>query len=400
LLASDDGVGIDSGATQYRVGRDDAGGTTQWITAWTSTGAGTSVAVGVTAYTVPIYADAVPGLDTLEGVYHVQFQSTDRLGRMTTEARCFNLHLRAPPLHLGAMTVGSVNPVTYLPGDANGHLFAMKALSLGANAPFGNIAARVLNLSAASSLLDMPVINGTASTVYLTVNVTKPTTVTAQQSFELRYVKTITAVNIDCSDPDTPDCQNAPLPPPVFGGPGTPGGSGLLYPVRVYQLDATGVPTTQIPCLGGCLDTNSTFRFALPPRGPSAAPLRFLVMSMVGQVASLWPQDGNHPAAAPFSDLVVSGTRLTGDIEGFSEGCSRLVTVLGVIRCREVTAYEAYRALTSINLSLGATPPLGSTYGTAATAAIPPVDAWGAQLHTSDDYAWNTSEVGLPGVGP
>jgi hypothetical protein len=121
-------------------------------------------------------------------------------------------------------------------------------------------------------------------------------------------------------------------------------------------------------------------------------------MSMVGQVASLWPQDGNHPAIAPFSDLVVSGTRLTGDIEGFSEGCSKLVTVVGVVRCREVTSYEAYRALTSINLTIGGN--LRSTYGTAATAAIPPVDAWGLRAQTSDTYAWNTSEVGLPGVGP
>ena len=393
LLAADDGIGIDPAATQYRVGRDDASGATQWITAFTSAGTGTPVPgnPGVTGYTVPIYADAVPGLDTLEGVYHVQFQSTDRLGRTTTEARCFTLHLRAPPLHLGAMTVGSVNPVTYAPGDAQGHLFAMRSLSLVPGAPFNQIAARVLNQSAASSLLDMPVINGTASTVYLTVNVTIPGSVSVSQHFSLRFLETIRdlpGVNCD-THPSDPDCHNAPVSPPHYdGGDDNPPVGNLRFPVRVYQLDAAGVPTTQIPCLGGCQDADSTFRFALPPRGPGAAPLRFLVMSMVGQIAALWPRDANFPGAAPFFDFTVSGTHITGS-SSTSGGCSRLILKLGVLTCTQDTTFVAYRALRSVNLSLGGN--LFNTYGTAATAAIPPVDAWGFSAHTSDSYAWNTA---------
>ena len=392
LLVADDGVGIDPTATQYRVGRDAAGGATQWVTAWTPVGTGTAVAPGVAGYAVPISADSVPELDAVEGVYHVQFQSTDRLGRTTTEARCFDLHLRAPPLHLGAMTVGAV---TYLPGDAQGHRFALKTLSLLPGAPFDRIADRVLNATAASSLLDMPVINGTASTVYLTVAVTKPVGVSATQHFALRYVKTVTAANVDCdTNQDDPDCVQVPLAPPIYDGTDSPAVSGLVYPVRVYQLDAAGVPATQIPCLGGCADSDAVFRFALPPRGPGAPPLRFLVMSMVGQITALWPQDGSHPAAAPFSDLVVSGAELTGDFEGFPEGCSKFTVLLGVLRCREVTSYVAYRALTSI--SLGTSGPLRSTYATAADLTTTAVDAWGATLRTSNPFLWSTTEGTLP----
>ena len=54
VLVADDGVGIDPTATQYRVGRDDPGGTTQWVTAWTPVGTGTTVAPGVTGYAVPV----------------------------------------------------------------------------------------------------------------------------------------------------------------------------------------------------------------------------------------------------------------------------------------------------------------------------------------------------------
>ena len=154
----------------------------------------------------------------------------------------------------------AVGAVTYLPGDAQGHRFALKTLSLAPGATFDRIADRVLDASAASSLLDMPVINGTASTVYLTVAVTKPVGVSATQHFALRYVKTVTTVNLDCdANPDDPDCVQVPLPPPIYDGTDSPAVSGLVYPVRVYQLDAAGVPATQIPCLGGCADIDAVF---------------------------------------------------------------------------------------------------------------------------------------------
>jgi len=159
--------------------------------------------------------------------------------------------------------------------------------------------------------------------------------------------------------------------------------------VRVYQLNATGVPTMQIPCLGGCLDTDAVFRFALPPRGQGAAPLRFLVMSMVGQITALWPQDANSHAAAPFFDFAVRGTPITGS-SSTSSGCSRLILRLGVTTCTQDTTFQAYRALTSVNLTI-TVGSLSNTYGTAATAAIPPVDAWGLLAQTTPNYAWNTA---------
>ena len=52
----------------------------------------------------------------------------------------------------------------------------------------------------------------------------------------------------------------------------------------------------------------------------------------------------------------------------------------------------AYRALQSVNLTIGGNPgSLGRAYGTAATAAIPPADAWGTQLLTTQGYTWNTA---------
>jgi hypothetical protein len=115
---------------------------------------------------------------------------------------------------------------------------------------------------------------------------------------------------------------------------------------------------------------------------------------MVGQVTALWPQDGNHPAAGPFSDLVVNGTHLTGDFEGFPEGCSKFATILGVRRCREVTSYVAYRALTSVSLTT--TGALKSTYLTAAGFATSNADAWGAPLQTSSPFTWSSTEGTLP----
>src|SRR4029078_10355848 len=113
-------------------------------------------------------------------------------------------------------------------------------------------------------------------------------------------------------------------------------------------------------------------------RGPGAPPLRFLVMSMVGQITALWPQDGSHPAAASFSDLVVSGTNLAGDFEGFPQGCSKFTVLLGVLRCKEVTSYVAYRAFTQV--SLVASGSLKSTYLTAAGLTTSAADAWGSTL--------------------
>ena len=54
-------------------------------------------------YKIGIFTDQVPQLATTEGIYHVEFRATDRLARTSTEARCFDLRLRAPPLRFQAV---------------------------------------------------------------------------------------------------------------------------------------------------------------------------------------------------------------------------------------------------------------------------------------------------------
>ena len=391
FLVSDDGVGIALDKTQYRVGRD-AGGATQWIATFSLSGSEISVGAGVTRYEVPIYADKVAGLDTIEGAYRVEFRGTDLIGRETTAERCFVLTLRAPPLHLGPMRITDTK--TYNPGDAQGHMYALKTLSLAPAPAFNQIAARVLNAGAASSLLDMPVVNGTASTVYLAVSVTKPGGMTASQTFTRSYVRTITDTTINCDDSTDPRCGPAPLVPPfATGGDSHPVGN-LLYPVRVYQLDAGGAPVTQIPCLGGCQDTDTVFRFAIPPRGNGAAPLRFLVMSMVGQIPELWPRNGDNPATPPFLDTTVNGIHITGLHGPFTQGCTRTSIRTGVLTCVQVTTYDAYRELTSASLT--ASDPLISTYATAAGSTTSFADAWGSSLRTLNLFPWSTTQVTLP----
>jgi hypothetical protein len=56
------------------------------------------IATGSTRFPVGIFSDVVAGLASTEGIYDVEFRATDRLGRTTTVSRCFDLHLRVPPL--------------------------------------------------------------------------------------------------------------------------------------------------------------------------------------------------------------------------------------------------------------------------------------------------------------
>jgi len=396
LVASDTGIGVDPVASTYRVGRDDGTGNILWLTSPTPMPPVSASGSSIT-FNVPVYAHAstwinVAGLDSIEGSYRVDFVVADKLGHTTSLSRCFTLHLRAPPLHFGGFTVGAK---TYAPGDAQNHKFALKTLHLEQGAPADQIqiAQRVLVPAAATSLLDMPLTNGTASTVYVTVKVTRPSRVTARQTFSRRYVSTISTVNVDCSgDSSDPDCSSVDVHPPIDDG-GSPAPSqppadvtGLSYPVRVYQLDASGVPTTQTACIGSCLDTDTTFVFQIPPRPAGGAPLRFLVMSMVGQIAALQPIDSTHGADGVFSDFTVNGVHISGINGAFISGCSSFDRFL---HCRQDTEYHAYRALTSLTLTLPGSNLL-STYGTSIKSSVTSnVDGGNAQ--TSTGYSWSTS---------
>jgi len=371
LLVSDDGVGFDSGTTQYRVGRDDASGT-QWFTSFVTAGPGSPVGTGTgaVAYTVPLYADTVPGLDTVEGTYRVEFQSTDRLGRKAIAVGCFDLHLRAPPLHF--QTPGQVAPDPD-PIPVN-HLYRLESLNW--SGEFNAFAARLLNNNATgASLLDKDVTNGTASTVYLEVGVTRPTSVFAQQNFVLRNFSTSSSASFDCTEDgngDTPARCSTPAGGPVYTRPTSTGDEqvpNLQFPVKVFELDSNLHPATEIPCV--VCGIGDRWKFAIPPRAVNGSARRFKVMTMIGQVQQLWPSDASFLTSPPFQDTTVNGIKITGRVSATNVGCTThsTHTVGGVIldTCTRLTTIVPYRALTAVHLRIEGI--LTSTYATAATAS-------------------------------
>jgi hypothetical protein len=389
LVAADDGVGIAEGSTQYRVLRRDAGGPAV-VRDWTSPGAGSPIGTGARLFEVAVVADLVAGLDTTEGIYDVELRATDRLARTTAVSRCFELRLKAPPLH-------------FLPGGgvpAVGHTFTLDTLSLAPGAPHDRIAARLLNDDATgASLIDQPIANGTAETVYLTVTVTRPSSVSATQSFAIRNFTSASSVNIKCYDLDgnwNPACDPVASFPPGGGysptSPITTTATALTFPVKLFELDGAGAPAIEIPCLPPCSAGGSVFKFAVPPRAAGgAAARRFVVMTMIGQVSNLWPKDNQHDALPPFSDSSVSGVRYTGKSQFFSSGCGKYSP--GMAYCQERWQRTQYRALTYAGLDFAE--PTMSRYATAATAQLAPVEAT-IPLERSKALDWVTSEGALP----
>lgn len=389
LVAADDGVGISAGSIQYRVGRR-VGGSTQWLLSWTTTGAGVPVSPGTTRYPVGIYSDLVAGLATTPGTYDVEFRATDRLTRTTTVARCFDLSLKAPPLHFGTG------------GPTASHTFALDALSLAAGAPFDLISQRLLNNDATgASLIDQPFTNGTSETIYLTVTVTRrPIEVKATRTFRLRQAVTArTAVNLNCVEgspgcelPPTGDSYQTPLPQAPVSS------TTLHFPVKVYEVIA-GAPSVEIPCIAPCAPTDVSFKFAIPPR-PLGQPARsFIAMTTIAQVRGLWPEDSMRPAAPPFLDTEVAGTRITGLVNPGIEACSKFISYTdpdtmetSVTGCRERATYILYRALTSAQLEFSSD--TSSTYSTSPTAQLPGERA----APTTNRFfgIWSTTEGTLP----
>ena len=400
LIAADDGVGILDGSTQYRVLRRGASGSTV-VLDWTPTGSGTPAGTGARLYDVAIVSDLVSGLKTTEATYDVEFRTTDRLSRTATTARCFELRLKAPPLHfLGG-------------GPEGGHAFALgytpqpnepapsSSLSLAPGAPYDLIAARLLNDNATgASLLDQWIVNGTTETVFLTVTVTKPT-VTATQSFEIRNFTSATSVTIKCFDSANewnPACDPVADFPPGGGyspaSPITTTATALTFPVKLFELNGAGVPTTEIPCLAPCSPADSVFKFAVPPRAAGgAAARRFIAMTMIGQVSNLWPKDGNQNALPPFIDSSINGVRYTGKSQFFSSGCGIGKYSPGMAYCHERWQRTQYRALKYARLDFAG--PTESTYATAATAQLAPIEA-APVLKRRPLLYWATSESALP----
>jgi hypothetical protein len=344
-----------------------------------------------------MFSDMVPGLATTEGIYEVELRATDRLARTSTVARCFNLHLRAPPLEFEVASGSRPTKV---------HTYALDSLGLEENAPYYQLAARLLNYDATgASLIDQDVFNGTPATVFLTVTVTKPLMVMAAQSFVVNNAATDVT---DCGDA----CDVDPMTGPVYESL-MPGVSvqelDLTFPVKVFEV-VSGVPAVELPCIAPCSAEDNVFKFAIPPRAPGVQPARmFRVMTMIGRVGSLWPRDGVdgvHTAAPPFVDEAITWTnpftnqttttKLTGIVDH-----SVVPERTGCVRpfgggCLKQGAIVPYRALRYAALTFS-----GSTvseYATAATAALTPVQAAPDKARLDFDPAnnWSTFEGVLP----
>jgi hypothetical protein len=392
LVTDDPGVGIAAGSTEYRVGLRVGVMQTNWMLDWTSAGGGIPIGTGTTRFPVGIFSDVVAGLATTEGIYDVEFRATDRLGRTTTAARCFDLHLRAPPLELESTS-------TSLP--TKDHAYALDSLSLAPGAQFDQIAARLLNYDATgASLIDQDVFNGTTATIYLTATVTRPVMVMATQSFVLDNAPT-DVTPATCGDACIPAAEG-----PTYTSPTIPNEATTLhFPVKVFELVA-GVPAIEIPCLAPCAPSGTVFKFAIPPRASGGQAARaFRVMTMIGQISSLYPTDQVYTAYPPFEDTaitwtngsgVTTTTRFTGIVDYSSDpdrtGCVKtLPSPTGPV-CTQEGTFVPYRALRSATLMF--TGHTYTRYETAATANQSPVLA----KETLRPYtkSWATSEGVLP----
>lgn len=387
LVTDDPGVGIAAGSTEYRVGLRVSVMQTIWLLDWTSAGGGIPIGTGTTRFPVGIFSDAVAGLATTEGIYDVEFRATDRLGRTTTAARCFDLHLRAPPLELESTSTSA---------PTKEHAYALDSLSLAPGAQFDQIAARLLNYDATgASLIDQDVFNGTTATIYLTATVTRPVMVMAAQSFVLDNAPT-QVTPATCGDACVPAAEGPTYTSPTHSNEATT----LHFPVKVFELVA-GVPTTEVPCLAPCPPSGTVFKFAIPPRASGGQPARaFRVMTMIGQVSALYPQHGEM-VYPPFGDTaitwtdglgVTTTTRFTGIVDYSNDpnrtGC--VMRMFGV--CRQEGTLVPYRALRSAELTFSA--PTRTTYAAAATANQSP--AFEKETQRPAGLGWATSENVLP----
>jgi hypothetical protein len=393
LVTDDPGVGIAAGSTEYRVGLRVGVMQTIWLLDWTAAGNGIPIGTGTARFPVGIFSDVVAGLTTTEGIYDVEFRASDRLGRTTTAARCFDLHLRAPPLEFEST---STSPPT------KQHAYALDSLSLAPGAQFDQIAARLLNYDATgASLIDQDVFNGTTSTIYLTVTVTRPVMVMAAQSFVLGNAPTnVTAAT--CGDACVDAEGGSEYTSPIHSTEAVT----LHFPAKVFEL-VGGVPTTEIPCLAPCPPSGTAFKFAIPPRPSGGQPARvFRVMTMIGQVSGLYPQHGEM-VYPPFEDTaitwtngsgVTTTTRFTGIVDYSSDpnrtGCVNSVYPPNAPPvCTQEGTLVPYRALRSATLTFADR--TRTRYETAATVNQTPALARSDKLRDSS-MSWTTSEGELP----
>jgi hypothetical protein len=238
--------------------------------------------------------------------------------------------------------------------------------------------------------------------VYLELAVTKPASVTLSQRFVLaNFSAPPQGTELSCLVEDGGDPANCrpPAAGPSFESPtlNTTTATTLSFPARVFELDATGAPTTELPCLVcGAPEAGTTrllWKFAIPPRSGAGA-RRFKAMTMMGQASGLWPKDGSHPASPPFVDTSLGGHPFTGAVGVADVGCSSIFrdpdgTPVTCLATRRVTPY---RALKEVHVDIGGV--TITAYRTAPTAQLHAIPAAGEL--TIQGFSWTTAAVTLP----
>ncbi len=363
MAISDDGVGVDYATVAYRI-RDVA--TNTFPLDWTPL-------AGTGAYTVNLFRTAssgpsIPVLGTKEGVFEIQFRGRDRLNRdADVVTRCWNHDLLAAPLDFGFPSVtmpGGPSAPTNGPAGSGKYGLTAATFSLAdTTSPYEPISmlmnAPTPGTPSGVGLMQFPVYNPTNETVYLSIDVVRPTAgVAGKRYYQNRWTFNETTVSTLCgTDPgggpnhETPGCE-----PVTYPGTGTTTLSALettsippsSYSIRVWEEPVgTGsyIELTQCPgCSTTSTDMNTRTRVTvmIPPRGPpvtGAPPPRkfWIVPVLVGPI-------GLQPGApGPYTEFTAGGATMSGAVDETRTGCVEW-TPLAPYRCLRRRTYRKFRA--------------------------------------------------------
>ncbi len=398
-VVSDDGVGIAPATTQMRVSVNGSE-----ALPWTPVD-GTPIAPMAKRHELPLSREgtlAIPALATTEGVYLVELRAVDRLGRVSSTARCWNHKLLAPKLKLTE-------------GDgaiATGFDLALYSTALGASGPAGNVSGKLLSATPqGAAVWQWRVRNYVAAPIYLTVRIL-PTDIAVSKSFLVKE----TLLTSDAGVYESCGTALPPNPPPrcsivSTALPYTGASSNVEFKDAKFRARLfVGAPggnlgAELLPCTG-CTnnDAEQTYTFEIPARTtPQGSPLpEYVFLTHLRPEAPgfggatlrtlLAPSDAVSPDAGPFGEFLINNVRLTGrpmTAPSPSLYCSA-EEYNGELRqwfCTNKVRKQTYRALTFMQLRW--TRDVVTMYSSSATLAIPATAIRSAAIR-AETY-WNST---------
>lgn len=384
LLAGDDGVGVAPMTTQYQVVR--RGTTNTVVRDWTAVPPGAPVSAGTLRHDVGIYDGPVMGLATTPGTYDVNLRATDRLGRTSMITRCFQLALLAPPLH-------------FTDAGVAGHDLALDSLTLEpAGGMFQKVGQRLVDpAGTGASLVHQLFINGTASTVYATLAITKPMLASAQRRFRKAPSKTLRTVNTLCdTTPEPAICSETRRPEATYTSAlAASGVSGAIDIVgKVFETTSAGVVIGEIPCIG-CMASDTQFRFAIPPRATSSAPRYFMASAMLNPRRELYPTDSVKPSTPPYREETLNGVTISGKSDVGSVTFCSIEEYRGpnadIKYCVQTTQFQHYWALEYVEIAISSPTEIRTL--TAPSMTVPPIQQ---ATYARNQGLWSRTKASFP----